>query len=111
WNTYLIDGLPPTPIANPGRDALRAVLNPPQTDELFFVADGSGGHAFARTYDEHLRNVARWRAIERGETPAGELPPEIAPMSPEAEAVAEGEAVITLQPEGSGALRPAQTQP
>lgn len=76
WNTYQIDGLPPTPIANPGRDAIAAVLNPPRTDELFFVADGTGGHVFARTYDEHLVNVARWREIERRK--AG-LPPEAAP--------------------------------
>jgi UPF0755 protein len=76
WNTYQIDGLPPTPIANPGRDAIAAVLNPPRTDELFFVADGTGGHVFARTYDEHLTNVARWREIERRK--AG-LPPEAAP--------------------------------
>src|SRR5690606_35865774 len=65
YNTYLIPGLPPTPIANPGRQALEAVLNPPDTDYLFFVADGTGGHAFARTFDEHLANVARWRGIER----------------------------------------------
>jgi UPF0755 protein len=65
YNTYLIDGLPPTPIANPGREALAAVLNPPTTTDLFFVADGTGGHAFAATYAEHQRNVARWREIER----------------------------------------------
>ncbi|MFA4893091.1 endolytic transglycosylase MltG [Brevundimonas sp.] len=76
WNTYQIDGLPPTPIANPGRDAVAAVLNPPRSDELFFVADGTGGHVFARTYEEHLANVARWREIERRK--AG-LPPEAAP--------------------------------
>jgi UPF0755 protein len=64
WNTYQIDGLPRTPIANPGRDAIRAVLNPPQSEYLFFVADGTGGHVFARTYEEHLRNVANWRRIE-----------------------------------------------
>lgn len=82
WNTYQIDGLPPTPIANPGRDAVAAVLNPPRTEDIFFVADGTGGHAFARTYDEHLANVARWRAIERRR--AG-LPPEpAAPVLPEA---------------------------
>jgi peptidoglycan lytic transglycosylase G len=65
YNTYFVDGLPPTPIANPGRDAIAAVLNPPDTDYLFFVADGSGGHAFAETYREHQRNVANWRRIER----------------------------------------------
>ncbi|GIU67257.1 endolytic transglycosylase MltG [Candidatus Phycosocius spiralis] len=62
WNTYVISGLPPTPIANPGKDAIKAVLNPPKTRELFFVADGTGGHAFAETYGEHQKNVARWRA-------------------------------------------------
>ncbi len=65
YNTYFVDGLPPTPIANPGRDAIAAVLNPPESDYLFFVADGTGGHAFAATYREHQRNVANWRRIER----------------------------------------------
>lgn len=65
YNTYQIDGLPPTPIANPGRAALAAVLDPPQSENLFFVADGSGGHVFATTYDEHLKNVAKWRHVER----------------------------------------------
>lgn len=65
YNTYQVDGLPPTPIANPGEASIRAVLNPPDTDYLFFVADGTGGHAFSETYAEHNRNVARWRRIER----------------------------------------------
>lgn len=65
YNTYLVAGLPPTPIANPGRAALAAVLNPPQTNELFFVATGGGGHVFSSTFAEHEKNVARWRAVER----------------------------------------------
>ncbi len=64
YNTYQIDGLPPTPIANPGRAAIRAALNPDETEYLFFVADGTGGHAFSRTLEEHNAAVARWREIE-----------------------------------------------
>jgi UPF0755 protein len=64
YNTYMVDGLPPTPIANPGREAIEAVLQPAQSEDLYFVADGAGGHVFARTLDEHERNVARWREIE-----------------------------------------------
>ena len=64
WNTYVIDGLPPTPIANPGRLSIEAALNPDTTPFIFFVADGSGGHAFAETLEQHNINVAKWREIE-----------------------------------------------
>jgi len=103
WNTYQIDGLPPTPIANPGRDAIEAVLNPPISGDIFFVADGTGGHAFAATYDQHLANVARWRAIERqraglpaeAPTPAAAAP-DAGPLSGPTAVVPPGARVITV---------------
>ena len=70
YNTYLITGLPPTPIANPGKAALEAVLNPLKSDDLYFVADGTGGHVFASTYEEHERNVVKWRQVERSKAAA-----------------------------------------
>ncbi len=66
YNTYRVGGLPPGPICNPGIDALRAVLNPAQTTYLYFVADGTGGHAFASDLKSHNRNVAHWRRINQG---------------------------------------------
>ncbi len=78
YNTYQIDGLPPGPIANPGRAALEAVLNPAAVDYLYFVANGKGGHAFARTLAEHNRNVAAWRKLQ-----AGEATPEPPPPKPD----------------------------
>ncbi|MBY5439773.1 endolytic transglycosylase MltG [Rhizobium leguminosarum] len=64
YNTYVIKGLPPSPIANPGKDALEAVANPWKTQDLYFVADGTGGHVFAATLEEHNANVKRWRKLE-----------------------------------------------
>jgi UPF0755 protein len=89
YNTYSIDGLPPGPICNPGRLAMEAVANPARTHDLFFVADGTGGHAFAETLDQHQKNVAHWRQIEKDAkdklapdaTPPGNIRGEAFPLS------------------------------
>jgi UPF0755 protein len=82
YNTYLIDGLPPGPIANPGRAALEAVANPSRTQDLYFVADGTGGHVFAETLDTHNRNVQRWRQIEQTSKAKPGATPGAAPALP-----------------------------
>lgn len=74
YNTYVIDGLPPGPIANPGRAALEAAANPLRSNDLYFVADGTGGHVFAETLDAHNRNVQRWRQIEQNRKPGTPAP-------------------------------------
>ncbi|MDP3738205.1 MAG: endolytic transglycosylase MltG [Hyphomonadaceae bacterium] len=79
YNTYKIDGLPPTPICNPGADAIRAVLNPPVSKALFFVGDGKGGHVFAETYSEHQKNVALYWKIRNANAAAGVNTPAVKP--------------------------------
>src|SRR5579864_146883 len=86
YNTYQIDGLPPGPIANPGRAALEAAASPARTRELYFVADGTGGHAFAETYEQHQKNVGRLRNMESDQ------------RSDQKEQAAEGQASPTPQP-------------
>lgn len=85
YNTYVVEGLPPGPIANPGRASLEATANPARTRDLFFVADGTGGHSFTETYDQHQKNVAKLRTLEKQiqndtveppeETPTGSAAP------------------------------------
>jgi UPF0755 protein len=69
FNTYVYGGLPPQAICSPSQESLKAVLNPENTDYFYFVADGSGGHVFAKTLDEHNKNVAAWRKINKNKTP------------------------------------------
>jgi UPF0755 protein len=84
YNTYVIEALPPGPIANPGRASIEAAANPARTKELFFVADGTGGHAFSETYDQHQKHVAKLRGIERDARDAAAEPAASAPQAPAA---------------------------
>jgi len=116
FNTYIIDGLPPGPIANPGRAALEAVANPSRTKDLYFVADGTGGHAFAETLDQHLRNVARWRQIERSRT-NGDAPGAVDRAEPElrgdlgGQPLPGGASAFTQDPAPPGAAAPSRNLP
>ena len=103
YNTYRINGLPPGPIANPGRAALEAVLNPTPTEHFYFVADGTGGHAFAATLEEHNRNVRRWREIEGNAAAAVAAENEgEAPATGEAAAPEAGTAAVPVPPPTPG---------
>jgi UPF0755 protein len=96
YNTYVIEGLPPGPIANPGRASLEAAANPARTRDLFFVADGSGGHAFTETYDQHQKNVAKLRTLEKQiQNDTVEPAEEAAVPAPAASAPADGNPTAT----------------
>ena len=117
YNTYQIDGLPPGPIANPGRAALEAVANPSRTRDLYFVADGTGGHVFAETLEQHQRNVTRWRQIERdakspqngGAAPVDRVQPDPAP--PGRDQRGEGPATVVPIYGGLGGRSPNAPEP
>lgn len=109
YNTYQINGLPPTPICNPGRSAIEATLNPAKTDDLYFVADGSGGHAFSSTLKEHNAAVANWRRVERAARREASEGSPAAPTSAPLPASQATRAISIPAPPAAGA-KPAQGQ-
>lgn len=108
YNTYVIEGLPPGPIANPGRASIEAAANPARTKELFFVADGTGGHAFSETYDQHQKYVAKLRGLEKDARDAASEAAANAPQPPAAPAAAGQAPAQTARP--LPAARPAAPQ-
>jgi UPF0755 protein len=117
YNTYVVEGLPPGPIANPGRASLEATANPARTRELYFVADGSGGHTFTETYDQHQRSVAKLRTLEKQQAVDTAEPEETAataaapdPATPAAEPPART-APAGAKKRNSGGTPPARTPP
>src|SRR6476659_8155383 len=106
YNTYVVDGLPPGPIANPGRASLEAAANPARTRDLFFVADGTGGHTFTETYDQHQKNVVKLRALEKQIQNDTVEPSEDAPPPTAAGAPADTNPTATTPRPGGQAKKP-----
>jgi UPF0755 protein len=106
YNTYRIAGLPPTPIDNPGKESIAAVLNPIDSKALYFVADGSGGHVFAETLDEHRKNVRKWRVVEKSLAEEDEAQSATPPANPASLAV---ESPDALEPPAMDNMAPAES--